>query len=136
MTPTHCLILAAFPAVLAGCAAAPAVLSGLGSAGSAYVAVDKITEAASPYIAKGCTEYQAAKAAADAVAARGLLPATANTSLTSIESYGDAACAKPPAGDPLSTDTPPRHSSFARCTTNRCRRTHAFSTRRPWARSR
>lgn len=97
------LIFAVLP-MLTACAGAPAAaLAGLGSAGSAYMAVDKLTEAASPYIAKGCTEYAKAKAAADAVSATGLVPASVAPKLTSIESFGDAACSNPPAGDPLST---------------------------------
>jgi hypothetical protein len=100
------LIFAVLP-MLSACAGAPAaVLAGLGSAGSAYLAVDKLSEAASPYIAQGCAEYARAKAAADAVSATGLVPAGAGAKLASIESFGDAACGPgsgPPAGDPLST---------------------------------
>jgi hypothetical protein len=97
------LVFAVLP-VLSACAGAPAaVLAGMGSAGSAYLAVDKLTEGASPYIAQGCAEYAKAKAAADAVSATGLVPAPTNAKLASIESFGDAACANPPAGDPLST---------------------------------
>ncbi len=97
------LVFAVLP-VLSGCAGAPAaVLGGLGSAGSAYLAVDKLTEAASPFITKGCSEYAKAKAAADAVAATGVVPASVTAKLSAIESFGDAACAKPPNGDPLST---------------------------------
>jgi uncharacterized protein YceK len=97
------LVFAVVP-TLAGCAGVPAaVLGGLGSAGSAYLAVDKITEAASPYIASACAEYGKAKAAADATIAAGVAPAAVAARLSSIESFGDAACATPPAGDPLST---------------------------------
>ena len=97
------LVFAVLP-MLSACAGAPAAaLAGLGSAGSAYFAVDKLSEAASPYIAQGCAEYAKAKAAADAVAATGLVPASTGAKLTAIESFGDAACATPPSGDPLST---------------------------------
>jgi uncharacterized protein YceK len=100
------LVFAVVPA-LSGCAGVPAaVLAGLGSAGSVYTAVDKITEAASPFITTACAEYQKAKAVADATVAAGIVPATGAAKLTSIESYGDAACGSgsgPPAGDPLST---------------------------------
>jgi hypothetical protein len=97
------LVFAVLP-MLSACAGAPAAaLAGLGSAGSAYLAVDKLSEAASPYIAKGCAEYAKAKAAADAVSTTGLVPAGVAAKLSSIESFGDAACATPPAGDPLST---------------------------------
>ena len=97
------LVFAVLP-MLSACAGAPAAaLAGVGSAGSAYLALDKLTEAASPYIAKGCTDYDKAKAAADAVVKTGLVPAGATVKLASIESFGDAACTTPPAGDPLST---------------------------------
>ena len=99
------LVFAVIP-TLAGCAGVPAVvLGGLGSAGSAYLAVDRITEAATPYIAAACGEYGRAKAAADATVAAGAAPGLA-ARLASIESFGDAACgpgAAPPKGDPLST---------------------------------
>ena len=85
--------------VVGGCAGLPAALTALGSAGSVYTAVDKVTEVASPFIKTACSEYFAGKAAADAIPA----PASIAAKLTSIESYGDAACANPPAGDPLST---------------------------------
>jgi len=80
-----------------------AALGALGSGGSAYVAVDKIAAAASPVIATGCEEYQKAKAAADAVVATGAVPAALSGDAAAVEQYGDAACAAPPAGDPLST---------------------------------
>ena len=103
VTPALVLAVVALPA-LSGCAGVPAaVLGGLGSAGSAYVALDRISEAASPFIATGCREYQKAKAAADAVADLGAMPTVMKIRLSSIESFGDAACTTPPAGDPLST---------------------------------
>jgi hypothetical protein len=97
------LVFAVVPA-LAGCAAAPAaVLAGMGSVGSVITAADKLTEAASPYVVSACTEYAKARAAADATVATGVVPATVAVKLSSIESFGDAACANPPNGDPLST---------------------------------
>src|SRR6266851_1694839 len=76
------LVFAVLPA-LAGCGGVPAaVLGGLGSAGALYTVADKITEAADPYVTKACAEYG---------------------KVTAIESFGDAACANPPSGDPLST---------------------------------
>jgi hypothetical protein len=99
------LVFAVVP-TLAGCAGVPAaVLGGLGAAGSAYLAVDRITEAATPSIAAACAEYARAKAAADATAAAGAAPGVA-VQLSSIESFGDAACgpgAATPKGDPVST---------------------------------
>jgi hypothetical protein len=89
---------------LIGCAGVPAqVVGGLGSAGSAYLALDKITTAAAPYIATACGEYDKAKAAAEATRNAGLLSAAVGQQLAAIESFGDSACANPPAGDPLST---------------------------------
>jgi hypothetical protein len=97
------LVFAVLP-LLSACAGAPApALAGTGSAGSADRAVDKLTEAANPTIAKGCVEYAKAKAVADAISATSLVPATITAELSSIESFGDAACVKPPADDPLST---------------------------------
>jgi hypothetical protein len=89
---------------LSGCGGVPAmVLGGLGAAGSIYSAVDKITAATDPYIATACTEYQSGKAAADAVDGAGIVPIATVGKVTSIESFGDAACANPPTGDPPST---------------------------------
>ncbi len=97
------LVFAVVPA-LSGCAGVPAaVLGGLGAAGSVYSAVDKITQATDPYVATACAEYQKGKAAADAVTAAGVVPSTVAAKVSSIESFGDAACANPPKGDPLST---------------------------------
>jgi hypothetical protein len=96
------LVFAVLPA-LTGCAGAPAVLGGLGAAGSIYTAVDKATEAVSPVIATGCQDYQKGKAAADATVATGIVPQSVAGKVTAIEQYGDAACANPPSGDPLST---------------------------------
>ena len=97
------LVFAVVPA-LAGCGAVPAaVLGGLGSAGALYTVADKITEAVDPYVTKACAEYAKGKAAADAVVGTGLVPAAVTGKVTAIESFGDAACANPPSGDPLST---------------------------------
>jgi hypothetical protein len=97
------LVFAVAPA-LSGCAGVPAaVLGGLGIAGATYTAIDQITEAAGPVIATACGEYEKAKTATDAVVALGALPADIKAKISAIVSFGDAACAKPPAGDPLST---------------------------------
>jgi hypothetical protein len=90
-------------AALGGCGAPVAVLGGLGSAGSVYTAINSFTAAASPVIATACAEYNTARGAANAVLGSGMVPAAYHASVVSIESYGDAACANPPAGDPLST---------------------------------
>lgn len=97
------LVFAVVP-MLTGCAGVPAaVLGGLGSAGSVFTAVDKITQATDPYIATACAEYQKGKAVANAMTAAGVVPSAITAKVISIESFGDAACANPPSGDPLST---------------------------------
>jgi len=97
------LVFAVVP-VLAGCGGVPAaVLGGLGSAGALYTVADKITEAVDPYVTKACAEYAKGKAAADALVGTGLVPEAVTGKVTAIESFGDAACANPPSGDPLST---------------------------------
>ena len=96
------LVLAVVPA-LAGCAAVPGVLGGVGAAGSVFTAVDRITQATDPYIARACVEYRQGKAVADAMISAGAVSQPLAARAVSIESFGDAACANPPAGDPLST---------------------------------
>lgn len=99
LIPVVLLACAVLPALTA-CDAVPAVVGGLGSA---YLAADRLSEAAHPFVARGCAEYDKAKAAAaEALAAR-TVPAAAATQVVSIESFGDAACAHSPADDPLST---------------------------------
>ena len=99
-------LVAMLPA-LAACGGVPAaVLGGLGAAGAVYSAIDKLTEATDPYIAKACAEYENGKAAADATITAGAVARVVTAKVTSIESFGDAACgsgAGPPSGDPLST---------------------------------
>jgi hypothetical protein len=96
-------LLATLPA-LAACGGVPvAVLGGLGAAGSVYAAIDKLTEAADPYIARACAEYEQGKAAADARVGAGIVAPATVIKVTAIKSFGDAACATPPSGDPLST---------------------------------
>lgn len=89
---------------LGGCGGVPAaVLAGLGAAGPILNTIGNVTEAVTPYIANACKEYGRARAAANAVLASGIVPASAHSKVVSIESFGDTACANPPAGDPLST---------------------------------
>ena len=97
------LVFAVVPA-LSACSGVPAaVFAGLGAAGTVYTAVDKITEAASPYIASACLEYAKAKASVDATVAASKVSSAITETVATIESFGDAACANPPDGDPLST---------------------------------
>jgi hypothetical protein len=89
---------------LSGCGGVPAmVIAGIGSAGSVYTVVDKITEATSPLIAAACAEYEKRRAVADALTITGRVP---SAKVAAIESFGDAACGSgsgPPSGDPLAT---------------------------------
>jgi len=104
MTRAFWLVALTAAPALSGCGGVPAmVLGGLGSAGSLYTAVDRIAEAASPFIATACAEYEKGRAAADAAVAAGAVSVADAGKVTAIESFGDAACAQPPAGDPLST---------------------------------
>jgi len=59
--------------------------------------------AAGSMIGTACAEYGRARDAAEAVRAAGLVPAGIAADIGAIESFGDAACASPPAGDPLET---------------------------------
>jgi hypothetical protein len=60
-------------------------------------------QAADATITTACGEYTKGKTAATAIVASGFLPSAVAAKVASIESFGDAACADPPAGDPLST---------------------------------
>jgi hypothetical protein len=57
--------------------------------------------ATDPTIATACTEYGKGNAAAGLTPA--ILPADIAAQVAAIEGFGDAACADPPAGDPLTT---------------------------------
>jgi len=60
-------------------------------------------DAAKTAITTACSEYHSIKTAADMLVTAGAVsPATADR-VVAIESFGNAACAHPPAGDPLST---------------------------------
>ena len=91
-------------AALAGCGGVPmVVMGGLASAGSIYRTVDQVTEATAPVIARACGEFEKAKAAAGVTVAVGLVAPGNAVKLASITSFGDAACAHPPGGDPIAT---------------------------------
>jgi hypothetical protein len=96
------LVFAVTPA-LSGCGGMVAAGSAMGAAGGALAIADNVASAADSVIATACKEYGAGKSAANAVVATGIVPASAAAKVNSIESFGDAACAAPPAGDPLST---------------------------------
>ncbi|HZT87395.1 MAG TPA: hypothetical protein VFA12_05450 [Stellaceae bacterium] len=98
--------------VLALVVAASLALSACGAAGTAAIAGSAVTAAAEAgqlvaatdrVIDKACAEYKKGRAVADAAASFGLLPQAALAKISAIESYGDAACANQPAGDPVAT---------------------------------
>jgi hypothetical protein len=86
-----------------GCSGLVAAGSALGAASGVLTIVDTVTADADTVIKDACVAYDTGKAAADAVANTGLVPAEAEAKITSVESFGDAACANPPSGDALST---------------------------------
>lgn len=89
--------------VLCGCGGLVAAGSAVGAASGVLTIVDTAAADADTVIKDACTAYDAGKAAADAVSKTGLVPADAEAKITSIESFGDAACGHPPSGDTLST---------------------------------
>jgi hypothetical protein len=88
---------------LGGCGGLVAAGSALGAASRVLTIVNTVAADADAVIKDACVAYDTGKAAADAVVKAGLVPADAGAKITSIESFGDAACANPPAGDALST---------------------------------
>ena len=52
---------------------------------------------------QGLRRYETGKAAADARVGAGIVAPATVVKVAAIKSYGDAACATPPPGDPLST---------------------------------
>lgn len=86
-------------------ACAPLVGAGAaaGAVGSGIAIANQIVGTVDTTIQTACVEYQKGRAAANAVIGTGLVPASAASSVSTVEEYGDAACASPPAGDTLST---------------------------------
>jgi hypothetical protein len=97
------VVVLALAPVLAACGMPQAPLGGSGAAGSFGAALDTIAAAVDPAIASACGEYADSKAVADRLLAAGALPSGVAGKVRSIESFGDAACAAPPAGDRQST---------------------------------
>jgi hypothetical protein len=88
---------------LGGCGGLVAAGSAIGAASGVLTIVNTVAADADAVIKDACLAYDTGKAAADAVVNTGLVPANAEVKITSIESFGDAACANPPSGDALST---------------------------------
>jgi hypothetical protein len=102
--PTVLGALALFSALaLGGCGGLVAAASALGAASSVLTIVNTVSADADAVIKDACVAYDTGKAATDAVVQTGLVPGDAEAKITSIESFGDAACANPPSGDALST---------------------------------
>ena len=96
------LTIAAAP-MLTGCGGLVAAGSAAGAAASALALANQVSGTVDTVIQTACSEYQTGKSAANAVVGTGLVPASIAGKVTSIEGFGDAACANPPAGDPVST---------------------------------
>jgi len=88
---------------LAGCGGLVAAGSAIGAASGVLTMVNAVAADADTVIKDACAAYDAGKGAADAVVKTGLVPADAEGKITSVESFGNAACASPPSGDVLST---------------------------------
>jgi len=77
--------------------------SATGALGGGLALANQIAGAVNTTVETGCTEYEKGRAAANAILATGLVSADAARKVGVVEEYGDAACAKPPSGDALST---------------------------------
>jgi hypothetical protein len=88
---------------LGGCGGLVAAGSAVGAASGVLTIVNTVATDADAVIKEACIAYETGKAATGAVVKTGLVPADAQVKITSIESFGDAACANPPSGDALST---------------------------------
>jgi hypothetical protein len=88
---------------LGACAPLVGVGAAAGAVGGGMAIADRIAGTVDTTIQTACVEYQKGRAAANAVVGTGLVPASVASSVSTVEEYGDAACANPPAGDTLST---------------------------------
>jgi hypothetical protein len=96
-------IAAAMLLMLGGCAGLIAAGSATGAVGGGLAIASQVMGAVDSTIRAACGEYAKGRAAGEALVATGLVPAGAVAKTRIIEEYGDAACANPPQGDPLST---------------------------------
>lgn len=101
------LLCAAIAPALGACGATVPAGSALGAVAGGMtpedIGNDKLSTAIDPVIAAACAEYNSGAAAANAAIGRGRVPPSVTEKVTSIESFGDAACASPPNGDAVST---------------------------------
>lgn len=89
--------------LLTGCGGVIAAGSAAGAASGILAVVNEVANTVDTTVTTACGDYQTGRAAANAVVATGLVPAKIAAKIDAIESFGDAACANPPSGDPLST---------------------------------
>ena len=97
------LLLIAVAPALGACGPLAGAGSAIGAVSGGIAIANQVSAAVDPVIATACSEYTKGRAAANAVVGTGLVPASVTAKVSSIESFGDAACANPPAGDALST---------------------------------
>ncbi|HZK91186.1 MAG TPA: hypothetical protein VFC56_13655 [Stellaceae bacterium] len=90
-------------AALGACAPLIGAGAAAGAVGGGLAIANQVAGTVDTTIQTACREYDKGKAAANAVLATGLVPATVASDINTIEEYGDAACANPPAGDAVST---------------------------------
>ena len=96
------LVVAMSPA-LSACGGLVAAGSVVGASGGALAIASQVSGAVDTVITTACKEYAAGTAAANAIVASGMMSERVVAKIASIENFGDAACASPPPGDPLST---------------------------------
>jgi hypothetical protein len=96
LPPAAVALLIAASLGLGACQAAGGVVS-------AVTGANQLISTAGAVVGTACAEYSHGKAAAAAIVDRGLIASATVAKLSSIESFGDAACANPPQGDPVST---------------------------------
>jgi hypothetical protein len=89
--------------LLTACGGLIAAGSAAGAASGILAVVNEVANTVDTTVQTACADYETGRAAANAVVAIGLVPAKIVAKITAIESFGDAACANPPSGDPLST---------------------------------
>jgi hypothetical protein len=97
------LLAAASLLLLGGCTGLMAAGSAAGALGGGLAVANQLVGTVDGTIRIACGEYEKGRAAAEAVVATGLVGTAAVDKIRVVEEYGDAACADPPQGDPLST---------------------------------
>ena len=103
LPPAAVVLLVAATLALGACQSAGSAAAIAGGAISAADGVQQLITAEDRIIVAACADYANGKTTANAAVAAGRAPAGMLAKLVSIEGFGDAACANPPQGDPLST---------------------------------